>query len=136
MTRIVRIVAYTAAGVVAIPLAGIIAIVALAAIFGGEPATPEATQVAAVQPEPQPEAAPTLADQWAETVIAARLDQTTINQFYAQMPAESQVAPTSERRGEDVLVRWTFADDSYIEARFYPADGRADMLLDYVAVEP
>ena len=76
---------------------------------------------------------PCEAEEWAKTVRHARLDETTINQFYAQMPAEEEINPTSERRGTDLLVTWTFPDDSFIMARFQSVPG--DMTLNTVSVE-
>ena len=56
--------------------------------------------VVAVDVEPvevlEDPAGPTLAAQWATGVLSARLDETTINQFFAQMPPEEELAPTSE----------------------------------------
>ena len=64
-------------------------------------------------------AVPTLAEEWLATIRYARLDETTINQFYARMPAEEVLAPTSEILQPGwVRIRWTFDDDSYIEAVF------------------
>lgn len=79
-------------------------------------------------------AGPTLAAQWATRVASARLDETTINQFYAQMPPEEELAPTSEipSRGR-VRVRWTFDDGSYIEAEFRSVPG--DMVLHHVRID-
>ena len=78
---------------------------------------------------------PTMAAQWAPRVTVARLDQTTINQFYRQMPPEEELEPSTERRsGGRVGVRWTFEDESWIEADFRPE--RADMVLNYVSMDP
>ena len=71
------------------------------------------------------------AKDWATTGRHARLDETTINQFWSQVPED--IEPTDERRGSDLLVTWTFTDKSYIRGRFTPVPG--DMALNTVAVE-
>lgn len=101
-----------------------------------EPA-PESVPTPAIQPDE-----PTQARAWAETVRNARLDQTTINQFFAQMPEDTEpgfadgIVVTDERMpsGGRTQVTWTFEDGSYIMADFKPVPG-PDMVLNYVEID-
>lgn len=66
-----------------------------------------------------PPSPPSAAQQWA-THVTANLDDTTLEQFVAQMP---NTQPDSSRNGQDRKMIWTFPDGSQIRATFRPHGG-------------
>ena len=75
------------------------------------------------------------AEQWADRVRNARLDETTLSQFSAQMPPESAGVRRESREAScfsppcHLIVTWTWEDGSEIEARFQWDAGDRDYLL-------